>query len=263
MPITFKLVGNVNSKALEIKTDISGTIKLSNIISIFESLGLSSNDFKDIRIVHNSHTLDSEEKSFIVNEKDNLIVFIFSTVREIREKLGFLFLKHATNLKDQLSESVSTSNNLSLQNFNQRNSDEQGNKEDDRETDKEVDKELQISIEDKEEEAVPELSEDIIKEMNKKTIKLFQDPDFCNLIKIYYLKPELITTFINFVSHGDIINMVLPKVTGEVKDFSESINILKSLGINATEEQMLESLTIFNGHLNLTLRSLLCQKTLV
>lgn len=261
MPITFKLVGNVNSKALEIKTDISGTVRLSNIISIFESLGLSSNDFKDIRIVHNSHTLDSEEKSFTISEKDNLIVFIFSTVREIREKLGFLFLKHATNFKDQPSELVLTSSNLSPQNFNQ--GDREVNKEDDREGDREVDKELQISIEDKEEEAIPELSEDIIKVMNEKTIKLFQDPDFCNLIKIYYLKPELITTFINFVSHGDIINMVLPKVEGQVKDFSESINILKSLGIDATEEQMLESLTVFNGHLNLTLRSLLCQKTFI
>ena len=36
MPILFKLVGCVNSKILEIKKDITGELRLSNIHSIFE-----------------------------------------------------------------------------------------------------------------------------------------------------------------------------------------------------------------------------------
>lgn len=62
MPLTFKLVGNVDSKLLEIKQNITGMICLSTIISNFELLGMSPDDFKHIKIVHNSQTLNNDEK---------------------------------------------------------------------------------------------------------------------------------------------------------------------------------------------------------
>lgn len=248
MPITFKLVGNVNSKLLEIKQNITGTICLSNIITSFELLGMSSEDFKDIRIVHNSQTLDSDEKSFNVTETDDLTIFVFSTVKEIREKLGQLFLKYGSTIKSpELPKLLSKFPPLLPQASFALN--------------QEIDESLQKSIEDKEEEVVPELSEEIITEMNKKTLKLFQDEDFCSLIKIYYTKPELIKTFMNFVSHGDIVNITIPK-TEEQIDYSASINILKSLGLDSSNEEIGKALALFNGHLSLALRLILCQKAI-
>jgi hypothetical protein len=255
MPITFKLVGNVNSKSLEIKKDITGTIRLSNIISIFVEYGLSSDDFKDIRIIQNSHTIDSEDKIFNVNEGDNVTVFIFCTVKDIREKLAILFLKHSTTVTTQelptnkfpaLLSQASFAPSEGVNTF----------------CNQEVDNLLEKSIEDKvEEEIAPELSEEIINEMNKKTLELFKDDDFCNLIKIYYTKPNLIKTFMNFVSHGDIININIPKVE-EAKDYTASIKLIQSLGLDSSEDKINKALTIFNGHINLALRLLLCQKSI-
>jgi hypothetical protein len=248
MPITFKLVGNVNSKLLEIKQNITGTICLSNIITSFELLGMSSEDFKDIRIVHNSQTLDSDEKSFNVTETDDLTIFVFSTVKEIREKLGQLFLKYGSTIKSpELPKLLNKFPPLLPQASFALN--------------EEIDQSLQKSIEDKEEETIPELSEEIITDMNKKTLKLFQDEDFCSLIKIYYTKPELIKTFMNFVSHGDIVNITIPK-TEEQIDYSASINILKSLGLDSSNEEIGKALALFNGHLSLALRLILCQKAI-
>jgi hypothetical protein len=128
-------------------------------------------------------------------------------------------------------------------------------------TNVEIDLSLQKSIEDKDEESIPELTEEIITEMNKKTLKLFQDEDFCTLIKIYYNKPELIKTFMNFVSHGDIVNINIPKVEESI-DYTTSINILKSLGLDSSNEEIEKVLALFNGHLSLALRTLLCQKAI-
>jgi len=252
MPITFKLVGNVNSKLLEIKQNITGKICLSNIITSFELLGMSSEDFKDIRIVHNSQTLDSDEKSFNVTETDDLTIFVFSTVKEIREKLGQLFLKYGSTIKSpELPKLLNKFPPLL----------HQASFALDQNSNQEVDTSLQKPIEDKEEEPIPELSEEIISEMNKKTLKLFQDEDFCSLIKIYYTKPELIKTFMNFVSHGDIVNITVPKSEEQI-DYTASINILKSLGLDSSNEEIGKALALFNGHLSLALRLILCQKAI-
>lgn len=63
----------------------------------------------------------------------------------------------------------------------------------------------------------------------------------------------------NFVSHGDIVNITIPKVEESI-DYSTSINILKSLGLDSSNEQIEKALILFNGHLSLALRLLLCQK---
>jgi len=260
MPIVFKLVGNVNSKVLEIKRDVTGIVRLSNIISMFEIYGLSSDDFQQIRFVANSETLKDNDKFFSVGTDDNLVVFVFSAHKETREKLAVVFLKNATNIQEKPSHESSEGPLVAtrpligtVQDTNVLN----------RFTKEEtVDEELQKPVVDKEVEVTPELSEEVINEMNKKTSKLFADKDFCNLVKIYYSKPELIKTFLSFVSHGDIININIP-ILGEKKDYSESIMMLRSLGITESDEVLTDALEAFNGHLNLTLRALLCEKAIL
>ena len=257
MPIVFKLVGNVNSKVLEIKRDVTGVVRLSNIVSMFEIYGLTSDDFQQIRFVANSETLKDNDKFFSVGSDDNLVVFVFSAHKETREKLAVVFLKNATNIQDkspELGPLVATRpliGTVQDQNVLNRFTKEES-----------VDEELQKPVVDKEVETTPELSEEVINEMNKRTAKLFADKDFCNLVKIYYSKPEIIKTFLGFVSHGDIVNINIPKME-EQKDYSESIILLQSLGISESTEELQNALEAFNGHLNLTLRALLCKKAIL
>jgi hypothetical protein len=123
-----------------------------------------------------------------------------------------------------------------------------------------VDPELTKPVVDKvEEEKTPELSQEVIDAMNLKTAKLFESKDFKHLVRIYYSNPDVIKTFLNFVSHGDIAKMTIPTMTEE-KDFSVEIGMLKSLGITESDEVIGQVLKAFNGHLNLSLRVLLCRK---
>ena len=52
---------------------------------------------------------------------------------------------------------------------------------------------------------IPTFTSEIIDEMNTKTISLFSDSDFRNLISIYLRKPELFSVLAQYVQHGNII----------------------------------------------------------
>ena len=58
------------------------------------------------------------------------------------------------------------------------------------------------------------------------------------------------------MSHGDIIKMSIP-IISEEKNYLDEICMLKSLGINESDEFIKDVLKRFNGHLNLSLRVLL------
>ena len=256
MPITFKLVGNVKSKVLEIKRDMIGIVKLSSMVSMFEIYGIPSESFEHIRFVAESETLKNDSKFFQVSNDNNLIVFVFTANKEVKEKLIEVFLKNATNLEDiptativetqsrPLIGTVSDSNNLSRANRDNGP----------------VDEELTKPVVDKvQEEITPELSQEVIDGVNEKTAKLFENTDFKHLVRIYYSNPDVIKTFLSFVSHGDIAKMTIPTMTEE-KNYSSEIGLLKSLGICESEEVIGQILHTFNGHLNLSLRVLLCRK---
>lgn len=250
MPVLFKLVGTVNNKTLEIKKNVSGNMRLSDIHSLFEIFGMGIDDFEHIRFVANSETIKNNEKIYQVTDETNLVIFVFTANKDIKNKLGDVFSKNATNEEEKPSgESrplVGTVNDSSTLTKLSKISEE-------------VDPELTKSIEDKEVEKVPELSEEHINMMNEKTLKLFESSDFKNLIKIYYTNPDILKLFFNFVSHGDIVKMTIPKMEDST-DFKEKIQMIKGLGVDEKDEVIQDALQMFNGHLNLTLRLLLCKK---
>ena len=211
MPITFKLVGNIKSKLLEIKYDINGIVRLSTIISIFKNYGIPPENFEHIKVIIEREPLTNDSKFYQVSDDYNLIVFIFTSKKDINDNLIEIFSKH----------------NI-----------------------------------DKIEEKIPELSQDIINSNNIKTVQLFENPNFKQLVKIYFNEPELFKTFLKFISHGDITNMNIPTIDEE-KDYSVELEYIKSLGITENDKVILQFLKKYNGHINLSLRAFLCQKAML
>lgn len=211
MPITFKLIGNIKSKLLEIKYDINGIVRLSSIISIFKNYGIPPENFEHIKVIIEREPLTNDSKFYQVLDDYNLIVFIFTSKKDINDNLIEIFSKH----------------NI-----------------------------------DKIEEKIPELSQDIINSNNIKTVQLFENPNFKQLVKIYFNEPELFKTFLKFISHGDITNMNIPTIDEE-KDYSVELEYIKSLGITENDKVILQFLKKYNGHINLSLRAFLCQKAML
>ena len=220
MPITFKLVGNIKSKLLEIKYDINGIVRLSTIISIFKNYGIPPENFEHIKVIIEREPLTNDSKFYQVSDDYNLIVFIFTSKKDINDNLIDIFSK-----------------NMGISDIDN----------------KEVDK-----IEEK----ILELSQDIIDSNNTKTLQLFENPNFKQLVKIYFNEPELFKTFLKFISHGDITNMMIPTINEE-KDYSVELEYIKSLGIIENDEVILLFLKKYNGHINLSLRAFLCQKAMI
>jgi hypothetical protein len=102
------------------------------------------------------------------------------------------------------------------------------------------------------EEIMPELSEDELNMINKKSIILFQDEDFKKLVQIYKNKPEIFKIFYQYISSGNIIENSKTNI-----DISENLKIIQELDLNFTDENITEALTKTGNHLNLSLRYLL------
>jgi hypothetical protein len=226
------------------------------MISMFEIYGLPSESFEHIRFVAESETLKNDSKFFQVSNDNNLIVFVFTANKEVKEKLIEIFLKNATNLEDIPTANVGESSARPLiGTVVDSNTLSRSNREDGP-----VDEELTKPVVDTvQEETIPELSQEVIDDVNAKTAKLFENNDFKHLVRIYYSNPDVIKTFLSFVSHGDIAKMSIPTMT-EDKDYSYQIDLLHSLGISESDEVIGQILKAFNGHLNLSLRVLLCRK---
>jgi hypothetical protein len=248
MPIIFKLVGNVKLRGLQIKYDIIGEINLSTIVSIFKTYGIQSESFEYIQFITESETLKNDSKFFDISNDYDQIIFVFTAQKKINEQLINIF---SENIKDE----IITTTHLPLVKTVFNNDDTDINNDT-------CDVELNKPIYDKVEEENPaELSQDIINSCNAKTIKLFENKNFQHLVKIYYTDPDIIKTFINFVSHGDIVKITIPKIDEE-KDYSDEINLLKSIGVSENDEVIIQVLKRFNGHINLSFRTLLRNKAI-
>ena len=237
MPVLFKLVGCVNSKILEIKKDIVGELRLSNIHSIFEIYGLSYPDMENIKFVGNSETIKTNDVSFTINEKEMFVIFVFTPVKEIKEKLIKIFSDNCANIinikpKDEEEEVPEL----------------------------EADPELTKSIDVEEKEIIHELDDKTVNAMNIKTIELFKNPDFKHLVRIYYSTQDIMKDFFSYIVSGDIVKLTIPK---ESKKYEEEVIILQSLRITEDSEIIHKCLESVNGHLNLALRLLLCKTSLI
>jgi hypothetical protein len=107
---------------------------------------------------------------------------------------------------------------------------------------------------------VPEL----INKINVKTLELFSDPDFKNLMRIYINKPELFNYLSQYIQTGNIIeesltqDVTLDTLTlDEQEYYSSLLKQIKDLNLGISDEIIMLKLIKYSGHLNLTVRSIL------
>lgn len=238
MPVIFKHVGNIGTNKFEIHKELFGTLKLSNIEMIFEEYGLTKEELSNIKFIANSETLKNDEKSFTITNDELLTIFVFSTIKHVKEKLEDIFIKKSTNIQPKTTISIVEPNIV-------------------------VDPYIQRSINPVENDNVPILDDSIVKMMNEKSSKLFENDDFKHLIRIYYSNQDIMKTFLQFIAHGDIVKINIPKNEDSVILYEKEIAIFRSLGIKESDENIKKCLSNFNGHMNLTLRALLCRKAIL
>ncbi len=108
------------------------------------------------------------------------------------------------------------------------------------------------------------ITDDIIEESNKTTIELFKNEDFKSLLKIYKTNPSIFKTFSSYVCNGDVhvtsFDSKIPEI--DKASVEKEFNYIKELDLGINEEDILNSLKIFKGHINLSLRYLLYNETL-
>lgn len=231
-----KVSEEVEEKVSEEKEDVSHILRLSNIIDLFKSYGLTDKDFDHVKFVANSETIKDNDKAYVIHPIENLLIFVFTADKNIKDTLINIFTKYATKPEVVAEPTIKLPD---------------------------VDPELQKHIADSDSESdeeQPILSPEIVKQINLKTKVVFDNPDFKHLIRIYYSNPDLIKTFISFVSHGDIVKLTIPDSPDE--DYTEQLSEIKALGIEESDEVIITTLKTFNGHLNLSLRYLLCRKAI-
>jgi hypothetical protein len=102
-----------------------------------------------------------------------------------------------------------------------------------------------------------------IPDLNLKSIELFMDPDFKHLIKIYLNNPNMFNTFFKYIQNGDVVSINLNKKITDLTDdeiiyYNTLVDVIYNLNLGVTKEIIMNKLLLYSGHLNLTVRALLC-----
>jgi hypothetical protein len=110
---------------------------------------------------------------------------------------------------------------------------------------------------DVEEKINPVLDNDTVDKINKKTIELFNKPNFKVLLNIWLNDPSIFNDFFPYINKGDIVNIDIPEESKD-KMFDEEIKYLnEDLGLNKSPDVLRNILRKYNGVLNFTIREIL------
>lgn len=250
MPLVFKLVGyTADKKHYEIKDPFNGPINLKLLYELYKVWGLDEEEIENIKFITDSEQIKNPDKNFLVKDDEDRVIFVFTSVLTIRQKLHDIFIKEGTEV--QIPSQTGSSDNVTEVQVTM--------------VDPQICKPLtQIVIPD----SIPQLTSELIDMMNIKSVSLFADQDFKNLISIYLRNPELFGIFAKYVQNGDVIEeSLIPVKTWNMLSDEELINFnvlctkVKNLGIQMPDEVIINRLIKYSGHLNLTVRSLLCETT--
>ncbi len=260
MPLVLKLVGySQDHKCYQIKDSFEGPVNIKLLNELFTFWGLTEEEVEKIKFITDSEQIKNAEKFFLVKSDEERIIFVFTSDSQLRAKLISIFIKEGTEVenntlaKQQDKPEQVKSTPPPGYNFVQT-------------PDVEICQPVTKS-QNKEQDTVPVLTNELIEIMNVKSISLFGDSDFKNLIHIYLKRPELFNTFAKYVQHGNVIeeSLLPPKkfdeLTEEEKMYFDSLAdkiINFNLDLVISKEEIIARLIKYSGHLNLTLRSILC-----
>jgi hypothetical protein len=244
MPLILKLVGYyVDNKHYEIKYPFSGFVNANLLHELFKVRGISEDNINQIKLITESEFMHDLDKCYSVNDVEGRNIFIFTSNTVLRQQLYDIFIK----------EDLTNSQTLEIQ---------QDIKPEIKPEPEICQPLTQIINPD----IIPILTPEIINNINIKTVSLFYDPDFKKLIDIYIRRPELFSTLAKYVQHGTVIEESLEPVKTiemlsetELQQYMFLCDQIKNLGINLPDNVIIAKLLKFSGHLNLTVRSLLCE----
>ena len=197
MPLIFKLVGYVNLPSndgsqvnsgkpgfYQITHDFEGTFNINYIHQEFKKMGVPEDYFENIKFISDSEQIKNEHKIFHVKDGEDKIIHVFTSYPELRIKLSEVFttngkmVEHTPVVKSEPVEIPQ----VMIQPLQQ--------------------------VEEVKKPLVDEMTPEIIEMMNKKTIQLFTDNDFTNLLSIYLRRPELFNTLSKYIQHGAIVEEI-------------------------------------------------------
>lgn len=272
MSLILKLVGTNINKEYIIKYKCNGYININTLINIFQNLQFSDNEINLIKFIKQGAQISNQ--NYLISSDKEEYIFIFSTNENIRIKLKNVFEinqfqmyeidddkildlmeVNMEKLVNNILENNTTSDLLDdcdciivdANNINENNSENEI-----------VTKSDEIVTKSEE---IPNncqfITEEIVNNINEKTLILLRDPDFRILIDIYKRRPELFQNLLHYTHSGDIIhNVTLPSNSN---NYSKELEIINELNLNFSEDKIIEKLIKYGGHINLTLRSLLCE----
>jgi hypothetical protein len=246
MPIVLKLVGfTQDHKSYQIKDKFTGPINLRLLHELFIHWNLTTDDIEKIKFITDSEQIKNPDKTFEIKEDEERLIFVFTSDKDVRNKLLNIFSSQGTEISKDFKLDESPKPTLRLEN---------------------VDPEICKPLTQKKLDTIQQLTPDIIELMNVKSVSLFSDPDFKNLVSIYLRKPELFSILSQYVQSGNVIeeSFIPPKTidqltSEEVEHYQQLADKLKHLELNVSNEVLINRLIYFSGHLNLTVRSILCE----
>lgn len=250
MPIILKLVGcTPDHKHYQIKDQFTGPINLKLLHELFIHWKLTTDDIDKIKLITDSEQIKNPDKTFDIKDDEERLIFVFTSDKDVRAKLINLFITHGSEInKDfKVDNCTKTVTQSKLDN---------------------LDPEICKPLTQKKLDPIQQLTPDIIELLNVKSTSLFSDPDFKNLISIYMRKPELFSTLSQYIQSGNVIEeSLIPSKTmdqltsDELEHYQQLADNLKHLELGVTNEVLINRLIFFSGHLNLTVRSILCELT--
>jgi hypothetical protein len=257
MPLVLKLIGQFQGrKTYEIRDSFEGPVNIKLLIELFTFWGLSPEEIEKIKFITDSEQIKNPEKSFLVKADEDRVIFVFTSDTELRNKLAGIFMKEGHEIsqpgdsKSEESHTVSSTQSVGSQQIVQPVF-----------PDPEICKPITI----KAPEPVPKLTSELIDLMNVKSVSLFADHDFKSLISIYLRRPELFGTMAQYVQNGNVLEESLAQIKNiseltdeEMVHYQSLADKINHLEIGVTNEVIINKLIKFSGHLNLALRSILC-----
>jgi hypothetical protein len=251
MSIIIRLVGNfINEKNESFMYELRiNNIKLINYDSIKTHL-ISLSDLDEEKFEFINMTCDGKNLKLISIEnmfEEEKRVWLFCAKKEIRQEIIDIFesngYKFIINTNSNLQESNTNSN---LQ-----ETDAVDDAVDDSDSE-----DIDVNFVDIEQKILPDSIN--IDDVNQKTIKLFEEPDFVKLFQIYLHKPVLFKQFYTYISNGNIPQNI--EMVNNSNNNESNLLFIKNLNLGFSDEQINEALVKTNNHLNFSIRYLLYKK---
>jgi hypothetical protein len=271
MPLVLKLVGfTQDNKYYQIRDPFEGPINLTLLHDLFKHWNLSGEEIDKIKFITDSEQIKNADKSFNIKSDEDRLIFVFTSDKDVRTKLLTIFMKEGSevekiqksseevsseaSIKESIKASIKASIKSSIKTSNHMEQELSH-----------PDPEICKPITSKQVDTIPQLTSDLIEVMNVKSVSLFSDPDFRNLVGIYMRKPELFGTLSQYIQNGNVIEESLMPVktvdqltSEELEHYNGLVDKLKHLELGVSNEIIMNKLMKYSGHLNLTVRSILC-----